>query len=67
MSDIDYKDWTMEKSRLWSGTEDTEAALAEYAAVAAWCNEQGNYTIIEDGEYYKVVEITETEIFENLE
>ena len=54
---MSYENWTMEKSRIWAGTDDTQAALDEYAAVAAWCNEMGNYTIIEDGEQYKVVEV----------
>lgn len=54
---MSYENWTMEKSRIWAGTDDTQAALDEYAAVAAWCNEMGNYTIIEDGDVYRVVEV----------
>lgn len=36
---------------------DYEEKAEEYAAVAEWCNESGEYTIIEDGEYYRVVHV----------
>ena len=67
MSDIDFENWEMKKERLWGGVGDTEAALAEYAEVAAWCNEWGIYTITEDGDYYRVIKIEDQEILENLE
>lgn len=54
---MSYENWTMEKARIWAGTDDTQAALDEYEAVAAWCKKIGNYTIIEDGDIYKVVEV----------
>jgi len=56
-----FKNWQMEIIRLWSGTDDMEAAQKEYSEVAAWCNKSGEYTIIEDGEYYRVVKIEDIE------
>lgn len=65
-----YENWTIEKNLIWSTDEETRrAALEDYAAAAQWCNEQGNYTIIEVGDFYKVVkiEVDDSEILENLE
>lgn len=47
-----YENWQILK------TEADEKA-DEYSAVAEWCNENGQYTIEDDGTYYKVVEIIE--------
>jgi hypothetical protein len=46
----DYSNWKILK------TEADEKA-DEYSQVAEWCNENGQYTIEDDGTYYKVVEI----------
>lgn len=46
----DYSNWKILK------TEADEKA-DEYAEVAEWCNENGQYTIEDDGTYYKVAEI----------
>ena len=48
----DYKNWKILKSKL-------EEKQEEYAEVAEWCNEIGNYTIEDDGTYYKVVSLPE--------
>lgn len=48
-----YKNWQIEKSVL----ENSEQAQTEYSQVANWCNENQQYTIIEDGDYYKVARI----------
>ncbi len=45
-----YENWKILK------TEADEKA-DEYSQVAEWCNENGQYTIEDDGTYYKVVEI----------
>lgn len=45
-----YEDWKILKSEF-------DEHVDEYAEVAAWCNENGGYTIVDDGEYYKVVKI----------
>lgn len=45
-----YENWKILK------TEADEKA-DEYAQVAEWCNENGKYTIEDDGIYYKVVKI----------
>lgn len=60
---MSYENWTMAKSRIWNNpdTDDQQTALNEYAAVAYWCNESGQHTIIEDGEFYKVVKLPEPE------
>lgn len=47
-----YENWKILK------TEADEKA-EEYSAVAEWCNENGKYTIEDDGEYYRVVAIPE--------
>lgn len=47
-----YENWKILK------TEADEKA-DEYAEVAEWCNENGQYTIEDDGTYYKVVDIPE--------
>lgn len=44
----DYSDWKILKTELDEKQE-------EYAEVAEWCNESGEYHIEEDEEYYKVV------------
>lgn len=44
----DYSNWKILKTEL---TEKQE----EYSAVAAWCNESGEYHIEDDGVYYKTV------------
>lgn len=63
---MSYENWQIEKQRMMAGDE---SALDEYAAVADWCNESGQYTIIEDGEYYRVVKVEpdENEIAANME
>lgn len=44
----DYSNWKILKSELDEKQE-------EYADVASWCNENGEYHIEEHGEYYAVV------------
>ena len=44
-----YENWKIKKS-------DLEKKQEEYTAVALWCGENG-YTIIESGNYYKVVPV----------
>lgn len=44
----DYSNWKILKTDLNEKQE-------EYAEVAQWCNDGGEYHIEEDGEYYKVV------------
>ena len=44
----DYSNWKILKSELDEHTE-------EYSQVADWCNENGEYTIEDDGTYYAVV------------
>lgn len=73
---MDFENWKIEKQRI---IEEEAAALEEYAAAAEWCNNSGNYTIIEDNDYYKVIklpepepeqpapEVSDNEIIENLE
>ena len=46
----DYSDWKILKS-------DYPEHREEYAEVADWCNETQQYTIEDDGTYYKVVPI----------
>lgn len=43
-----YEDWKILKS-------EAEEKAEEYSAVAAWCNESGEYHIEDTGEYYEVV------------
>ena len=43
----DYTDWKIKK-------EDLDEHLEEYSEVAEWCNESGEYSIVDDGTYYKV-------------
>lgn len=45
-----YENWKIAKSEL-------EEKAEEYAEVAEWCNSSGAYTIIEDGDVYKVVPV----------
>ena len=47
-----YENWKILKSDLAEKQE-------EYTAVAEWCNESGQYTIEDDGTYYKVVALPE--------
>lgn len=60
---MSYENWQIEKWKIWENpdADDQQIALDEYADVAAWCNESGQYTIIDDGEFYKVVKIPEPE------
>jgi hypothetical protein len=48
----DYSNWKILKSELDEHAE-------EYSQVADWCNENGEYTIEDDGTYYKVVKLPE--------
>lgn len=48
----DYTNWKILKTELDEKQE-------EYTAVAEWCNESGQYTIEDDGTYYKVVALPE--------
>ena len=48
----DYTNWKILKS-------DLDEKQEEYTTVAEWCNESGQYTIEDDGTYYKVVAIPE--------
>lgn len=47
-----YKNWKILKTQ-------AEEKADEYSQVAEWCNESGQYTIEEDGEFFKVVAIPE--------
>lgn len=53
-----YENWKVKKS---------EFNPEEYEAVANWCNETGQYTIIDDGEYYRVIPVEQPEILEHEE
>lgn len=61
----DYSNWKIEKSVInYTGDDEekqqaAQAAQEEYTAVAEWCNESGQYTIEDDGTYYKVVALPE--------
>lgn len=63
----DYSSWKIEKSVINYTGDDAEkqaqaqAAQAEYAEVAEWCNENQQYTIDEDETYYMTVAIPEPE------
>lgn len=46
----DYSNWKIKKS-------DLDKKQEEYSQVAEWCNESGEYYIIEDEDYYKVAPI----------
>ena len=48
----DYTNWKILKSEL-------DEHIEEYSQVADWCNENGEYTIEDDGTYYKVVKLPE--------
>ncbi len=39
----------------------------EYEAVANWCNEAGQYTIVEAGDFFKVVPVEQPEMLEHEE
>ena len=47
-----FKNWEMKKS---------EFNPEEYEQVAEWCNSTGNYTIIDDDEYYRVIPVEQPE------
>ena len=47
-----YENWKILKTEL-------EEKLDEYSQVADWCNKNGEYTIEDDGTYYKVVKLPE--------
>jgi hypothetical protein len=49
---MSYENWKILKS-------DLEEKQEEYSEVAAWCNENGQYTIEDDRTYYKVVALPE--------
>lgn len=51
----DYSNWKILKA-------DLNNNLEEYSNVAQWCNENQQYIIIEDGDYYKVSEKTEPSV-----
>ena len=61
----DYSNWKVLKSVINYIGDDEEkqtqahSAQEEYTAVAEWCNESGQYTIEDDGTYYKVVALPE--------
>ena len=55
-----YENWKILKA-------DYEQHADEYAEVANWCNETGSYTIVDDGEYYRVVPVEVPEIETNEE
>lgn len=46
----DYTNWKIAKSELAEKAD-------EYSAVAEWCNESGQYKIVETEQYYEVQEI----------
>jgi hypothetical protein len=56
-----YENWTIEKSIInYSGDDEglqkqSEEARKEYAEVAEWCNQGGEYHIEEAGDVYKTV------------
>ena len=43
---MSYENWKILKT-------DLPEKQDEYSEVSAWCNEVGNYTIVDDGTYYK--------------
>ena len=45
-----YENWKIAKSEL-------EEKADEYAEVADWCNSTGQYTIVENGDYFEVVPV----------
>lgn len=47
-----YENWKILKSELNEKQE-------EYSKIAEWCNESGQYTIEDDGTYYKIVALPE--------
>lgn len=60
-----FKDWKVEKSVInYSGDDEEKQAEAEdarkeYSEVAKWCNENQEYSIQENGEYYEVYKLPE--------
>lgn len=61
----DYSEWKVLKSVInYSGNDEEKQAQAraaqeEYTAVAEWCNENQQYVITDDGEYFKTARIPE--------
>ncbi|MBR3675994.1 MAG: hypothetical protein IKN71_02550 [Alphaproteobacteria bacterium] len=61
----DYSEWKVLKSVInYSGNDEekqaeAQAAQEEYTAVAEWCNENQQYVIADDGEYFKTAKIPE--------
>lgn len=53
-----FENWKMKKS---------EFNPEEYEKVAEWCNEAGQYTIVEDGDFFKVVPVEQPEMLEHEE
>lgn len=60
-----FEDWKIEKSVInYSGDDEEKQAEAEeahkeYSEVAEWCNENQEYSIRENGEYYEVYKLPE--------
>lgn len=57
-----YQNWKIEKNKIWNfipENDETNPYQNEYSLVAEWCNENQQYRIEEDGEYYKVCPIPE--------
>lgn len=51
-----FENWKVKKN---------EVNPEEYEQVAEWCNTTGNYTIVENGDYYEVVPVVEPEAVED--
>lgn len=47
-----FENWKVKKS---------EVKPEEYEQVAEWCNTTGNYTIVENGDYYEVAPVEQPE------
>lgn len=47
-----FENWKVKKS---------EVKPEEYEQVADWCNTTGNYTIVENGEFYEVAPVEQPE------
>lgn len=65
-----YENWKMLKKSLLEHQDKPDVTISimneenpfrkEYSDVARWCNNSGNYYIVDDGEYYKVEKIPES-------
>lgn len=53
-----YENWKILKANY-------EKYADEYAQVADWCNQTGQYTIVENGDYYEVVPVEVPEVVED--